>query len=197
MLDEHLPLEDGSVDRALAKNVLEYVPDVAATLTELHRVMRTGGRLLAIDSDWGFVIAEPLSADEIREVFTAASHAFREPLIGRKLRGAFLTAGFTDVAVNVFALADVEGMMRGVLDNMFRYGLEGGRLRGSRRRAAAAARRRPGRRLVHGGRAAVHRHWHEGSLTTGEAAQPPPFSRPVRWPRAPFHRPERRFDRHR
>lgn len=128
MLDEHLPLEDGSVDRALAKNVLEYVPDVAATLTELHRVMRTGGRLLAIDSDWGFVIAEPLSADEIREVFTAASHAFREPLIGRKLRGAFLTAGFTDVAVNVFALADVEGMMRGVLDNMFRYGLEGGRL---------------------------------------------------------------------
>ena len=94
--------------------------------------MRPGGRLLAIDSDWGFVVAEPLSADEVREVLTAASPAFREPYIGRKLRGAFIAAGFTDVQVNVIAFADVDGVLRGVLDNMVRYGIEFERLSDAR-----------------------------------------------------------------
>ncbi len=128
MLDEVLPLDDETVDRALAKNVLEYVPDLAATLGELYRVVRPGGRLLAIDSDWGFMVAEPLSADEVREVLTAASPAFREPHIGRKLRGAFVAAGFIDVQVDVIAFADVGGVLRGVLDNMVRYGIEFERL---------------------------------------------------------------------
>ena len=132
MLDEVLPLDDETVERALAKNVLEYVPDLAATLAELHRVLRPGGRLLAIDSDWGFMVAEPLSADELREVLTAASPAFREPHIGRKLRGAFIAAGYTDVQVNVMAFADVNGLLRGVLDNMVRYGIQFQRLSDAR-----------------------------------------------------------------
>jgi SAM-dependent methyltransferase len=137
MLDEVLPLDDETVERALAKNVLEYVPDLATTLAELHRVLRPGGRLLAIDSDWGFMVAEPLSADELREVLTAASPAFREPHIGRKLRGAFIAAGYTDVHVNVMAFADVNGLLRGVLDNMVRYGIQFQRLSDTRAREVA------------------------------------------------------------
>jgi ubiquinone/menaquinone biosynthesis C-methylase UbiE len=126
--DERLPLEDVSVDRAMAKNVLEYVPDLAATLAEIHRVLKPGGRLTAVDSDWGFVIVEPLSADEVLELFRAAAPAFREPYIGRKLRAAYRAAGFTDVDVNVVAMPDVTGQARGVLENMLTYGLRFGRL---------------------------------------------------------------------
>ena len=55
-----LPLEDKSVDRVICKNVLEYVDDLGATLAEMRRVLRPGGRVHAIDSDWGMLVVEPL-----------------------------------------------------------------------------------------------------------------------------------------
>jgi len=126
--DDRLPLPDDTVDRAIAKNVLEYVPDLGTTLTEIHRVLRPGGRLLALDSDWGFVVVEPLAVDEVRDLFRAAAPAFREPYVGRRLRGAFRAAGFTDVDVTVTAGVDVAGRTRGVLENMLGYGLRFGGL---------------------------------------------------------------------
>lgn len=44
-LAERLPLDDGSVDAAVAFLVLCSVPDQAAALRELHRVIRPGGSL--------------------------------------------------------------------------------------------------------------------------------------------------------
>lgn len=118
---ERFPLADGACDRALAKNVLEYVPDVDATLRELHRVLRPGGMLTALDSDWGFVVLEPLAPDEVRELFAAAAPAFREPHIGRKLRAAFRRAGFREVRVDVIASADDKGFLRPIAENMLGY----------------------------------------------------------------------------
>ena len=44
-LAERLPLEDSSVDAAVASLVLCSVPDQAQALAELHRVLRPGGEL--------------------------------------------------------------------------------------------------------------------------------------------------------
>jgi ubiquinone/menaquinone biosynthesis C-methylase UbiE len=118
---ERFPLPDASCDRALAKNVLEYVPSVDATLRELHRVLKPGGTLTAMDSDWAFVLIEPLTPDEVRELFSAAAPAFREPYIGRKLRASFRRAGFRDVQVDVVASPDDKGYLRPVVENMLGY----------------------------------------------------------------------------
>jgi SAM-dependent methyltransferase len=47
---QRLPLGDGSVDDAYACWVLHLVSDVAATLAEVRRVLRPGGRLVVITS---------------------------------------------------------------------------------------------------------------------------------------------------
>jgi ubiquinone/menaquinone biosynthesis C-methylase UbiE len=125
---ERFPLPDASCDRALAKNVLEYVPSVEATLRELHRVLKPGGTLTAMDSDWAFVLIEPLTPDEVRELFSAAAPAFREPYIGRKLRAACRRAGFRDVQVDVVASADDKGYLRPVVENMLGYARKFGTL---------------------------------------------------------------------
>ncbi len=43
---ESLPLEDSALDAIISTNTIYFVPDLAAALTELVRVLRPGGRLV-------------------------------------------------------------------------------------------------------------------------------------------------------
>lgn len=119
--DETIPLTDDTAHRIICKNVLEYVPDADATLSEAYRVTKSGGRIHAIDSDFGFIIVEPWSADTVREFFAAAGPAFQEPNIGRKLPAAFRRAGFVDVNISVIPYVDTRGAMIPMLHNMAGY----------------------------------------------------------------------------
>jgi ubiquinone/menaquinone biosynthesis C-methylase UbiE len=119
--DHRLPFAAATFDRAVCKNVLEYVPDVHASLQELHRVLKPGGRVHIIDSDWGFVIVEPWGKDTVDRFFQAAAPAFREPYIGRRAAGALAKAGFAEIGVTMMPIVDREGMGLGVLTNMASY----------------------------------------------------------------------------
>lgn len=119
--DGSAPLPDASFDRALCKNVLEYVTDAEATLRDLHRVLASDGVLHISDSDWGFLLVHPWTPDETRDLFAAAGAAFREPLIGRRLPGLLKRVGFVDIDVRIQAGADLEGRLRPVLENMGGY----------------------------------------------------------------------------
>lgn len=48
---EHLPLADAAVDRAFANMYLHLVPDPAAAIKEMVRILRPGGRLVITDLD--------------------------------------------------------------------------------------------------------------------------------------------------
>ncbi len=108
-VDECIPLEAQCADRVVCKNVMEYVPDVAATLTEFRRVLRPGGLAHVIDSDWGLFAVEPLGAERMAELFEAAKPAYRTPHIGRKLWGALRAAGFANVEVKILDGRRYEG----------------------------------------------------------------------------------------
>jgi len=119
--DHRLPFSAGYFDRVVCKNVLEYVPDLDAMLAEARRVLKSGGRIHVIDSDWGFVIVEPWSKAVVDRFFEAAAPAFKEPHIGRKTPGALARAGFTEVAVAMLPVIDREGSAFAVLTNMASY----------------------------------------------------------------------------
>jgi len=129
---DRIPLGDASVDRAIAKNVLEYVSDLDATLRDLRRVIRRGGRLHVVDSDWGMLAVEPLGADDIAELFAAASAAYKTPLIGRKLYGALRKAGFSDVKIEILASADTRGHFSPIVFNMASYARASGKMEEAR-----------------------------------------------------------------
>jgi ubiquinone/menaquinone biosynthesis C-methylase UbiE len=126
--DDVLPLEPGSVDRVIAKNVLEYVDDPGETLRQFQRALRPGGLAHVIDSDWGLLAVEPLGPERGAELFAAARHAYQTPHIGRKLHGLFGGAGFRDVQLQVLANADVKGHMAPVVLNMVEYARASGKL---------------------------------------------------------------------
>jgi arsenite methyltransferase len=51
-----LPLEDGSVDKAVAVQVFEYLDDIPGALAEARRVLRPGGRLVIGDNHWDSLV---------------------------------------------------------------------------------------------------------------------------------------------
>jgi ubiquinone/menaquinone biosynthesis C-methylase UbiE len=51
-----LVFPDGSFDGAVSTQVVEYVDDVDAVLMELRRLLRPGGRLVLLDTDWDTLV---------------------------------------------------------------------------------------------------------------------------------------------
>lgn len=118
---DHFPVEADSVDRVICKNVLEYVPHVQQVIDEIKRVLKPGGLVLLMDSDWGFLVVEPWGKIHCDDFFSAASGAFKEPYIGRKLPGLLHGAGFVDIDLQVNNMVDSKGSAISVLQNMAAY----------------------------------------------------------------------------
>lgn len=126
--NDTIPLPSASVDRLICKNVMEYVPDINATLSEFRRVVKSGGMAHIIDSDWGMLVVEPLGAAKLNELFEAAKLAYHTPHAGRMLYGGLKKAGFAKVSVRILASADVRGHMLMVVQNMVTYAKIGGKI---------------------------------------------------------------------
>ena len=101
---QHLELESGSFDAAIARFSLQFVPDVALALGEVRRVLKPGGRFAA-------VVFSAIERNEVRATPQAiasrmAGRSFPEPGPGQwalndpaVLRSAFERAGFHNVDV--------------------------------------------------------------------------------------------------
>ena len=121
-----LPLEDDVLDRLVIKNVMVYVDDPLASFKEFRRVVKPGGMVHAVDSDFYMTAFDPVSPEDWRVVLDSALHAFRTPAIGRKMYGLALQAGYSDVSVQVIARPETTGRMFNFIQNMAGYAREGG-----------------------------------------------------------------------
>jgi ubiquinone/menaquinone biosynthesis C-methylase UbiE len=126
--DRALPLSDDSIDCIVAKNVFVYVDDPLETYQECHRVLRKGGRVLAIEGDWDFTLAEPVPEDDWKALIRAASVAFRTPTIGRQLHKVARAADFAEVTVSVVCHPDTTGRYLPMVRNLCTYARQGGAL---------------------------------------------------------------------
>jgi SAM-dependent methyltransferase len=75
-LADALPVEDASFDVVLCTQVLEHVPDPAAVVRELRRVLRPGGRALV--STHGVAVFHPNPDDYWRWTATGLERLFGE-----------------------------------------------------------------------------------------------------------------------
>lgn len=93
-----LDVPSASFDAARSERVLQWLPDPQAAVTELARVLRSGGRLSLIDTDWGSLRLD-VGADDLADAVrrTMGVERARPSRIGRRLPELARAAGFRDI----------------------------------------------------------------------------------------------------
>ena len=94
-----LPFAAATFDAAWVKRTLMHVPDPAAAVAELARVVRPGGTIVAVEPDLEVVLVDSGLAATTRRVLARRADGYASPWVGRQLRGLLLAAGLTDVRV--------------------------------------------------------------------------------------------------
>jgi len=103
-----LPVEDAGFDAALSVQVQEYVADVTAGLSELHRSLRPGGRVLVFDIDWTTLSLHSEDPGLTGRVLSAWDEHLAHPSLPRTLAPRLRSVGFDDVRMSAHAFATVD-----------------------------------------------------------------------------------------
>ena len=96
-----LPANDASFDAAVSVQVYEYIAEVGVALTELHRVLRPGGRAAVVSSDWTSLVWQAGDEGRMRRILDAFSEHCAHQQLPRTLGPRLRAAGFTIAAQQV------------------------------------------------------------------------------------------------
>lgn len=89
-----LPYSDNQFDAVFGVQVLEYVPDVARTLHEIHRVLRPGGRLVNLATVWASLVWHSHEPERMKQVLAAWDEHAPHPNFPAGLMARLRDSGF-------------------------------------------------------------------------------------------------------
>ena len=96
-----LPLGDRSILGYRAEKVFHDIADPTSALTEAHRILAPGGRIVLIGQDWDGLFIDSDHPDLTRTIVHARADTVAAPRSARRYRNLLLDTGFTDVRVEV------------------------------------------------------------------------------------------------
>lgn len=99
-----LPYPDAAFDAAVSTQVYEYVEDLPAAFGELRRVLRPGGRVLVLDTDWDAVVWNVADRARHARIMTAWEEHLAHPRLPRSVAGLLRRAGFEITGQHVVPL---------------------------------------------------------------------------------------------
>jgi arsenite methyltransferase len=118
-----LPFADATFDAAVAIQVYEYVADMPGALAEARRVLKPGGRLLILDTDWDSIVWHSGDRERMERVLTRWNDHLADPYLPRRLPGLLRDAGFERVEAAIIPILNrgqaddfSRGIMRTIVD---------------------------------------------------------------------------------
>jgi SAM-dependent methyltransferase len=103
-----LEFPDGTFDFVVAVQVYLYVPDVAGALAEAWRVLRPGGRIVVVDTDWDSCVWGTADRPRHLRVMEGRLAYFTNPHLPPILPGLLQRAGFRLEHAEVIPLLELD-----------------------------------------------------------------------------------------
>ena len=103
---DSLPFGDAEFDALSCTQALLYVEQLEQTLREFYRVLKPGGRLAIIETDWSGAIMNSPDQALTRRIFGAWETALVNPNLPKRLRPMLVGLGFTALRVEAIPLLD-------------------------------------------------------------------------------------------
>jgi SAM-dependent methyltransferase len=94
-----LPFLDSAFDAAWVKRTFMHLASPASVMDEMVRVVRPGGRIVAVEPDLEVVLLDSGMVEVTRKVLALHATGYANPWAGRQLRRLMLEAGLVDVHV--------------------------------------------------------------------------------------------------
>ena len=141
-----LDLPDGLFDAVHCERLLQVHPAPAKVVAELVRVLRPGGRLVAVEPDWGTLALDPGEPDVVRRLAVQCAAGFPDGWTGRKLWRYLHQAGLEAVRVEptTVVLHDLSTVLKAMNIGPFLDGaVAGGTIRADERAALLGHSKRP------------------------------------------------------
>lgn len=92
-----VPFPDGTFDRCRAQSLLQHLPDAAAAVREIARVLQAGGRVAAFEFDLGAGLLDHPDRVLTRKILDHVTDSALQGWIGRQLPRIYAEAGFAEV----------------------------------------------------------------------------------------------------
>ena len=89
-----LPFPDENFDSIICTQVLEYVNDVDKALKEFHRVVRKGGKVAILDTDWDSIVWHSSNPERMRRILNVWESHASDPFLPRTLAERMKGTGF-------------------------------------------------------------------------------------------------------
>jgi len=103
-----LPYPSDTFDVAVSTQVYEYVTDIPRALGELRRVMKPGGRVVILDTDWDSLVWNTENRVLHQRICDAWEEHLVHPRLPRVIAQQLRRAGFTLVSQRVHVLMNTE-----------------------------------------------------------------------------------------
>ena len=98
--------ETGRFDAVACIQVLLYLLDVSAALSEMHRTLKPGGRIVIIETDWRGTVLNSFDDSLTRKMLAAWDDAVSSPNLPVCLGPQMKEQGFSAVSVNAFPIVN-------------------------------------------------------------------------------------------
>ncbi len=96
-----LPFAAASFDACRAERVLQHLPHPALAVTEMARVTRPGGRVVAFEPDWQTLVVDHPDHALTQRILDFRAGRLASPWIGRQLARLFRCAGLARISVTL------------------------------------------------------------------------------------------------